>query len=48
MSKPIQVTTNKRSYTVLPRKSGEALPQIAWLPGEKVVEIVAIDIETEE
>jgi hypothetical protein len=43
MVKPIRVTTNKRSYTVLPVEKGKPLPQIEWLPGEKVVEIVAVD-----
>jgi hypothetical protein len=47
MRKPIQVTTNKRSYTVLPTDPASPLPKIEWLPGEKVIEIVPVETGTE-
>ena len=45
MGKPIQVTTNKRSYTIL--DPGPDKPNIEWLPGEKVIEITTIEIDTQ-
>jgi hypothetical protein len=47
MGKPIQVTTNKRAYTVLAREPGSPLPKIEWLPGEKVIEITPVEIDSE-
>jgi hypothetical protein len=41
MGNPIEVTTNKRSYTLL--DPGPGKPKVEWLPGEKVIEIKPVD-----
>lgn len=45
MSNPIQVTTNKRAYTLL--DPGPGKPKVEWLPGEKVIEIIPVESDTE-
>ena len=45
MGKPIQVTTNKRSYTIL--DPGPGKPKVEWLPGEKVIEITPVELDPE-